>query len=617
VRHALVGRLVADRLDPVWRADAHHRAVDELRHRDAPAPAVAHHLERVPALPGSAGPDDVAVLRRAAEEVLGTAPPDAVRWLRRALEQAAGPVRREVAFDLAGALAAAGRLTECRDLLHDTLLALPADPTVRRTDVVALCGRVERMLGHYAEAGALLHRELTRIGWVDDADAGDLAVEYGLAAMLSGTVTAATELLDQAAEHLTEPGDRATMLATQAFGQVSDGQIDAAGRTAQACAALVDGLTDTELAYRTGALTGLGLAEVFLERFGDADRHLRRGEYLARRAGLDLALPYLLVARAQLGHWSGRLDEATGAAREAYWIGDRMGLRDLQCFSLAAEAEAAAWREPADLQPAIALARRAVDLAVDAGDGYGHRVASLSLAHVLLHSGDGESCAQLILDTGRGPDLPTVQSNLRPVFYWMLCWADLLNGNLPAARQWADHAADNADRLGLVGARSFATMAASYVALASGAAPRAVTLAREAATGFGRVGMTLARAAALVSAARGAAAMGDGQLTASLGTQARELAGRCGAARIATMLDARAVPVRSTAVTAGVAAATLTAREQEIARLTATGASTQAIGRTLRISPRTVEAHLSRIYRKLNVPSRAALVAVITRDALG
>jgi DNA-binding CsgD family transcriptional regulator len=63
--------------------------------------------------------------------------------------------------------------------------------------------------------------------------------------------------------------------------------------------------------------------------------------------------------------------------------------------------------------------------------------------------------------------------------------------------------------------------------------------------------------------------------------------------------------------TAPPALAKLTARQREIARLAGTGATTRLIARQLSVSPRTIDAHLARIYRLLGVPSRAGLAAVV------
>lgn len=55
--------------------------------------------------------------------------------------------------------------------------------------------------------------------------------------------------------------------------------------------------------------------------------------------------------------------------------------------------------------------------------------------------------------------------------------------------------------------------------------------------------------------------------------------------------------------------ATLTTREQEILELMAGGLTMQQIGRRLAISPRTVETHVAKLYRKLAVRTRVQAVA--------
>jgi DNA-binding CsgD family transcriptional regulator len=48
----------------------------------------------------------------------------------------------------------------------------------------------------------------------------------------------------------------------------------------------------------------------------------------------------------------------------------------------------------------------------------------------------------------------------------------------------------------------------------------------------------------------------------------------------------------------------------QIARFVATGASTKAVAAQLFLSPRTVDAHLRNIFRKLSITSRAQLVGL-------
>ena len=56
----------------------------------------------------------------------------------------------------------------------------------------------------------------------------------------------------------------------------------------------------------------------------------------------------------------------------------------------------------------------------------------------------------------------------------------------------------------------------------------------------------------------------------------------------------------------------LTGRELEVAGLVAAGLTNQAIARRLAIAPRTAEAHVENIRRKLQVRSRAQIAAWVT-----
>jgi len=57
----------------------------------------------------------------------------------------------------------------------------------------------------------------------------------------------------------------------------------------------------------------------------------------------------------------------------------------------------------------------------------------------------------------------------------------------------------------------------------------------------------------------------------------------------------------------------LTPSEERIARLAASGMTNRAVADALIISPKTVEAHLARTYRKLGIRSRAELGARMAR----
>ena len=54
---------------------------------------------------------------------------------------------------------------------------------------------------------------------------------------------------------------------------------------------------------------------------------------------------------------------------------------------------------------------------------------------------------------------------------------------------------------------------------------------------------------------------------------------------------------------------TLTATEERVARLAAAGRTNREVAQALFIAPKTVEANLARVYRKLEITSRAELGA--------
>ena len=61
----------------------------------------------------------------------------------------------------------------------------------------------------------------------------------------------------------------------------------------------------------------------------------------------------------------------------------------------------------------------------------------------------------------------------------------------------------------------------------------------------------------------------------------------------------------------------LTATEERVAGLAASGRTNRQVAQALFLSPRTVEANLARVYRKLGVSSRAELGAAMARKELG
>ncbi len=125
---------------------------------------------------------------------------------------------------------------------------------------------------------------------------------------------------------------------------------------------------------------------------------------------------------------------------------------------------------------------------------------------------------------------------------------------------------------------------------------------------------------ALVDQARCAARSRRHAQAASLAAQARERALGAGATTLLAAADA--IPVRP-AGGSGTGGSPLSARELEVARLIATGATNPQIAQALHIAPKTVAAHVEHILTKLGAVRRTEVAAwfatrdATTRDATG
>ncbi|MEU8070313.1 AAA family ATPase [Micromonospora sp. NPDC048169] len=610
LRHPVLRMAVAQDTDPAWRVEACARALTALVDLGAPPVDQARYAERLLALPNGRWAERCAdVLSRAAQEIRREAPDLAVHWLRqalRALRPTAGSTqrRRDVSLALAQITGEAGNLAESRALLQEIVPLFPADEEGRRARAVALWARVERLLGNYAEAAAISRRELAALPAGTGPTGGyRLATEIGVAGILAGRpVTALPDALTA------DPGgsgvDRAGLLAVRSLAAVHDGALDEARGLLDAGSRIVDSLPDRDLRDHPDCLTALGLSESYLERPADAVRHLDRGLTLVRASHRDDGLCQLLLARSQVAYHAGLLGTAIGLATEAGIVARRIGSHHLLSFALASEAEATAWRgDPRDDDRAVALGRSAVGIATDPATWCG-RAAATALATAALLAGDPATCAELVHSAGGDSRLSRLQPAVRPMWHELLCSAALAAGDVAGAERQARLAMAEAEQVGLPGQRGFAESAYGEVLLARGEITAAQLHLETAVDLFRSGGMALRRSLALASLARAAEAAEQPGPAARARRRALELAGWCGTERVGLRL-ARPVGPR--------AAAALTDREWHIARLTATGVTSRLIGRQLNISPRTVEAHLTRIYRKAGVTSRSGLVAWVAR----
>jgi DNA-binding CsgD family transcriptional regulator len=219
----------------------------------------------------------------------------------------------------------------------------------------------------------------------------------------------------------------------------------------------------------------------------------------------------------------------------------------------------------------------------------------------LLHLARGESdaargAARRMLQDARDP---RVRARLLGPAVEIL----LLVDDLPAAREASGELTQIAAAFDSPMLKAAAAQAAGAVALAAGHPDAALRLYADARALWEQLGALydIARLRTLLGHAY--QQMGDTEGAQLEFEAAHETFERLGAvpdaSRLATLVARRATP----------AAGPLTGREVEVLRLVATGKTNRAIAGDLSISEKTVARHLTNIFTKLDLPSRAAATA--------
>jgi DNA-binding CsgD family transcriptional regulator len=245
------------------------------------------------------------------------------------------------------------------------------------------------------------------------------------------------------------------------------------------------------------------------------------------------------------------------------------------------------------LRGAFSEAEAAFRLAVDAGG-----TAQPGLALLRLAQGQREAAAAAIRPALESAGDPLRRSRLLPAFVEIM----LALPDLESARAGVDELAEQAAGRSTPLLTAVADRARGALLLGEGDHAGGLALLRKAWSGFHEIEATYEAARTRVLIARAYRALGDDDSTALEADAARRTFVEIGAVPDLAALDA------SSPAGAG-AAAGLSAREVEVLRLVAAGKTNRGIAAELTLSEKTVARHLSNIFAKLGVSSRAAATA--------
>ena len=617
-RHPLIRRAVYEATPGGWRLGAHERCAELLAARGASAAARAHHVQRS-AREGDLGA--VAVLREAGEGAARLAPASAANWFAHALRllpaSAAPADRIELLLARSAAQTASGHFADSHSVLLDALAIAPDDATVVRR-----CAAVESLLGRHEQAGARLTSAIERLPDQGSPEAvalmNELAVNLVWRARYE-EMHACAERAVGAARRLGDPALTAAALALLTMAESMTGTAERAKACRREATALVDSLSDEDLARHPESATRLAGTELYAGWYADGDRHATRALAVARATGqggelflvLVLTLGGLWRMRGKLAEAGELLDGGTEAAR-------LLGNTHALVWSLGSRSAAAL--HAGDVALALAAAQEAVDLSADLDEGFHSAEAAVDLARALLETGEPQRAADLLVGSAGGEELVLIAGGPRAHYLesLTLCWLAL---DRPTdARRTAVAAGAWASSLQLPMAIAWANRAAAAVDLYTGNASAAAERALLAVAGAEEVGAPIEAALSRTLAGRALAQTGEADRAVSELQHAAAALEACGALRWRDEAERELRKLghrvhrrtrRGKAGASGIEA--LTSRELQVARLVVDRKTNPQIAAELFLSQKTVETHLRNIFRKVGVSSRVELARTVER----
>jgi DNA-binding NarL/FixJ family response regulator len=523
--------------------------------------------------------------------------------------------------EAATALASGGAYDEALAALEESLTLVPADQAEVRADVTAKIAYVKRRSGRPFDSRPGLEHALESLRSPNSQASADLRLELALHALWHDESAALTDLAKPLLNRARDQNDLAMVALAAALCSLGRTEPRAAAGLSELAEAeeAFAALSDEQLAGRIYVSFYLALAELRLERADVAVMHANRGLEVGRLSGQGVTVTSWLAITSRATLLKGQVADAKRLAHEAIDT-ERLLADDWRTiWALEADALAAFWAGDADraLTSAREMATRA-----DRIHPFLSGPAAVQLAGA-EYAADGAASAH-----GRLSALdadPTRRALDRNAAHgWeLLIRSQLALGRTDDAKKTAARASQRAEAGGLPQQIATVRCAEATVLLASGAPDRTNKLLEEAVMLADTAGNPLLSArgralAAIALIARGDQARGIRELI-----HAERTLFACGARREA---DAAArelrrlgqnIPHRTRPPKPRSGLAALSRRENEIAAEVASGKTNREVAAALFLSEKTVGNHLTRIFEKLDVHSRAALATLVAREAVG
>lgn len=494
----------------------------------------------------------------------------------------------------------AGACAQARALLQ-AVLAEEGGGT-QRTTALHLLGRIDGQEDDYPGAIRQFEEALTHCD--DMRTSVAIRLDLAFATYSAGDLQRAIAVARDALADAEQVGDNAliaSILAILVMGEFMAGLGSDHTRMARALA-LEDRERECQMLLRPTSVAGM--LAVYEGRIADAELLLRSICDWAKERGEESGIPFLLFNLSRVAWLRGDLAGAAAHAEEAMLLAAQMGSDRMRLLAVVHRSRArAAGGDIAGARADLAEARSALETTAFF-PGIPWLLASEGLLELML--GDAAAAARAMEPLVAMIEASGVREPMQAYYLPDAIEALVATGELTRAHAVLEPFARRARELDRRWAIAHVVRCRSLLAAAHGDLDAALRDAEDAVERWQAIAMPIELGRALISLGVLHRRRAERRAARTIFERASALFESIGAPvwQERAAQELRRVPIRRATATEA-----LTPTEEQVAALAAAGHTNREVAHTLHMSPKTVEANLSRIYGKLGIRSRAELGA--------